>query len=104
MTTSPFNWQHPRELREDHALTSEYAASFPLDTTTAYRNWLVSLKTCPKSAKHWPEYLAAHTKAPSKRGPKPKLRDNTVSNFTTPIPNQSDAAAQFRIKASGSAT
>jgi len=100
MTTSPFNWQHPRILREDHALTSEFAKCYPNSTTTAFRNWLVSLKTCPKSAKHWPEYLAAHTKAPSKRGPKPKMRDNTVSNFPTPIPGQIDAAAQFRIKAS----
>ena len=102
MTTSPFLWQHPRNERNDHALTSEFAASHPLDTTTPFRNWLAELKTRPKYAKPWPEYLAAHTKAPSKRGPKAKdiLRDNTISNFTTPIPGKADAAAQFRIKGS----
>ena len=99
-----FNWRHPRNVREDHALTSEYAASFPLDTTTAFRNWLVAIRTCPKSAKTWPEFLAAYKKPSSRRDHKAKkiLRDNTVSPFGVAIPNQQDADKQRRIKASNS--
>ena len=37
-----------------------------------------------------------------KRGPK-KMRDNTVSNFSTPIPTLADADKQRRIKASAGA-
>ena len=34
------------------------------------------------------------------KGSSPPMRDNTVSNFCTPIPGPADAASQFRIKAS----
>jgi len=49
------------------------------------------------------EIIAANKSWLAKPSQIAAMRDNAVSNFTTPIPGQSDAAAQFRIKASGSA-
>ena len=78
MTTSPFLWR---------GQPSEIIASNPSWHTK------VTQVTRRKSTEQRP---VVHLK-----GSNPPMRDNTVSNFCTPIPGPDDAAAQFRIKSSG---
>lgn len=79
MTTSPFNWQgQPSEI--------------------IARNPAWHAKVTQVTRRKSTERPVVHLK-----GSSPPMRDNSVSNFMTPTPGPSDAAAQFRIKASGGA-
>lgn len=76
-TSTPFNWQ---------GAPSEIVAADPQ---------MRAKKTGPKPAPVVPCHIHSLSKKADKR-----LRDNTVSNFSTPIPGLADADKQRRIKAS----
>ena len=73
--TSPFNWRgQPSEI-------------IAADSKMWAKSTQVNFRANANSGVHL-------------KGSSPPMRDNTVSNFCTPIPGPADAAAQFRIKAS----